>query len=159
MPRLAHVLLAMWLTVGCGEGDIQRADARFSTPEHTVDTLLTTYGLNDMPQEAIQRQIVQRGAFELRDEATWRLCFADLDQPGGEGLAGYVLGLLAAGRDDLRFETTHEGGAAIVRDGIRIVFAHGSDGAYRIVLRESVPEDVRRGLLMVEENHRESIRE
>lgn len=150
---LALCLSAPWL-LGCDGGDVTRSDARFSTPEHTVETLLGTYGLNDLPQEQIQRQIVQRGAFELRDRETWRQCFADLDQPGGEGMAGYVLGLLAAGRDDLRFEIAEDHAYAFPREGVRVVLVEGEDGAWRISLARSVPEDVRSGLLMVEDNAR-----
>ena len=150
--RVTTASLIGLLLVACGGDDVTTTDARFSTPEHTVETLLGTYGLNDMPQAQIQELIVQRGAFELQDRATWRRCFADIEQPGGEGMAGYVLGLLAAGRDDLRFEMAEDRAYAFPREGVRIVMIHGDDGAYRISLRESVPEDVARGLLMVEEN-------
>ncbi len=152
---LLPALLVLALTA-CGDGEVQTVDARFSTPEHTVSTLLGTYGLDDLPQEEIRRQIVQRGAFELHDRETWRQCFVDLDQPGGEGFAGYVLGLLAAGRDDLRFETAHDRAYAFPREEVRVVMVRGDDGAYRISLHESVPDEVRRGLLTVEQNARQN---
>lgn len=140
--------------LGCGDGDVQTTDARFSTPERTVETLLGTYDLDDVPQEQITQMIVQRGSFELRDRETWAQCFADLEQPGGEGMAGYVLGLLAAGRDDLRYETAGEYAYAFPREGVRVVFERQDDGTYLISLARSVPEEVRGGLLQVEENAR-----
>lgn len=153
--RFAQPLFALLLvsvTPGCGE--TTTVDARFSTPEHTVHTLFTTYGLQDESQASIQARIAERGAFELRDDETWRLCFVDLDTPGGEGMAGYVLGMLAAARDDLRYELAGDFAYVFPRDGIRVVMRRGEDGAYRIALRESVPESVRRGLLQVEQNAR-----
>ena len=143
---------ALLVLASCGGDDVTSTDARFSTPEHTVQTLLGTYGLNDLPQARIQEQIVQHGAFQLRDRETWQACFADLDQPGGEGMAGYVLGLLAAGRDDLRFETAGERAYAFPREGVRVVMIRGADNTFRISLRESVPDEVRNGLLTVEQN-------
>ncbi len=138
--------------LGCGES--RTVDVRFSTPEHTVATLFATHGLSDESQAAIQSRIAQRGSFELSDAETWRLCFTDIDEPGGEGMAGYVLGMLAAARDQLRYELAGDTASVFPRAGLRVVMRRGEDGAYRIVLRESVPEQVRRGLLQVEENAR-----
>lgn len=138
---------------GCGD-DVQTTDSRFATPERTVATLLATHGLSDVSQDDIRTRIAERGSFELRDAETWRQCFTDLDRPGGEGMAGYVLGLLAAARDDLRYETAVDRGYAFPREGIRVVMQRGEDGAYRIILGESVPVEVQRGLLQVEENAR-----
>ena len=146
------LILVLVLAAGCGQA--QSVDSRFSTPEHTVATLLATHGLSDESQAAIQARIAERGAFELRDPATWRLCFTDFDQPGGEGMAGYVLGMLAAARDQLRYEIAGQTAYVFPRDGVRILMQRGDDGAFRIVLRDSVPEQVRRGLLQVEENAR-----
>jgi len=74
--------------------------------------------------------------------------------PSGSVTAGYVLGMLAAARDDLRFEISGDRAYVFPREGARVVMHKGSDGAFRIVLRDSVPENVRRGLLQVEENAR-----
>jgi hypothetical protein len=149
-------LLALLGSPGCEES-VTRTDSRFATPERTVETLLATYGLEDVPQEEIRTRMAERGAFELRDRETWRQCFVDLSRPGGEGMAGYVLGVLAAARDDLRYETVEEHGYVIPRDDIRIVMERDETGAYRIVLAESVPEEVQRGLLQIEENARHRI--
>ena len=147
--RLA--LLAALLLVGCD--GTETVDSRFATPERTVDTLFASYGMRDLSQADIQSRIAERGAFELRDEAAWRECFADLDQPAGQGMAGWVLGVLGAGRDELRFETAGEAAYVHVRD-MRIVMRRERDGAYRIVLSDSVPERVREGLVVIEENAR-----
>ncbi|MFK7988390.1 MAG: hypothetical protein AB8I08_20380 [Sandaracinaceae bacterium] len=150
--RLA--VLCLFLLLGACGGDLTETDARFATPERTVTTLLGTYGLNDMPQEEIHARLAQRGAFELQDHDTWRACFVDIDRPGGDGMAGYVLGLLAAARDDIQYETIADRGYASPRADVRVVMRRGPDGAYRIVLGESVPDTVRRGLLEIEENAR-----
>jgi len=152
MRRCLLPVLAAVLTAGCGE--TETVDSRFATPERTVDTLLATHGLSDEPQERIRERMATRGAFELQDAPTWRACFTDLDQPGGEGMAGYVLGMLAAARDDLRFEISGDRAYVFPREGARVVMQKGSDGAFRIVLADSVPANVRRGLLQVEENAR-----
>lgn len=137
--------------VGCG--DVQTTDSRFATPERTVHTLLASHGMSEMSQQDIRERIGEHGAFQLRDTEAWRSCFADFEQPAGEGMAGYVLGILAAGRDELRYETV--GDIATVRlQEERVVMRRGDDGAYRIVLRDSVPERVRAGLLQIEENAR-----
>lgn len=156
-PRALLGLCALTvLLAGCGD-DVQVTDPRFATPERTVATLLATHGLADESQESIRSRIAERGSFELRDAETWRLCFTDLERPGGEGMAGYVLGLLAAARDELRYETAANRGYVFPREGIRVVMDRGEDGAYRIVLAESVPEEVQRGLLQIEENARRRI--
>ncbi len=152
MRRVLVLLGSLALCVGCD--DAQTTDPRFATPERTVATLLATHGLSDVSQDDIRARIAERGSFELRDAETWRQCFVDLDRPGGEGMAGYVLGLLAAARDDLRYETVAGRGYAIPHEGIRVVLPRGEDGAYRILLSESVPEEIQRGLLQVEQNAR-----
>ena len=119
----------------------------------SLDVVVETEAPKLMPQrDAMRARIAERGSFQLRDAETWRLCFTDLERPGGEGMAGYVLGLLAAARDDLRYETAADRGYAIPREGIRVAMERGDDGAYRIVLADSVPPEVQRGLLQIEEN-------
>jgi len=152
MRRLFPVVLAGCLAAACG--DTETVDSRFATPERTVATLLSTHGLTDESQESIRERMATRGAFELQDAETWRACFTDIGQPGGEGMAGYVLGMLAAARDDLRFEISGDRAYVFPREGARVVMVRGSDGAFRIVLRDSVPENVRRGLFQVEQNAR-----
>lgn len=142
---------ASFALLGCGE-NLTHTDSRFATPERTVDTLLGAYGVRDLPQDDLRARIASQGALTLRDREAYAACFVDLSRPGGEGMAGYVLGMLAAARDELRFETAGDRGYVLPREGIRVVMIRGEDNAYRISLSESVPEDVQRGLLQVEEN-------
>ena len=145
--------LAACILLSFGCGDVHTTDSRFATPERTVQTLFVSYGMSDLSQEEIRARIGEHGAFQLRDPELWRSCFVDLEQPGGEGMAGYVLGVLGAGRDELRYETVGEAATVHVQTA-RIVMRRGADGAYRIELRDSVPEPVRAGLLQIEENAR-----
>ena len=154
MRRLA-LLLPLLSLFGCAEA-VTRTDVRFSTPEHTVQTLLGAYGLEEVSQETIRARMAEGGGFTLQDRETWRACFTDFDQPGGEGMAGYVLGMLAAARDDLRYELAGDWAYVYPRDEVRVVMAH-EGGAYRIVLARSVPEDVRRTLMQVEDNARRRV--
>ncbi len=141
--RLPIVLFALVLVLGC-EGATRTVDARFSTPEHTVRTLLSAYGLADATQEQIRERMAAHDRFEIRSRATFRSCFEDLGtSPASEGVAGFVFGALAAGRDDMRVELAGDRATVSPRAGVEIVMHRGEDGAYRIVLGESVPDEVR----------------
>lgn len=148
--RLGVLVSLGLLALGCD--DVTRTDPRFSTPEHTVETLLGAYGLEDVPQDEVRQRIGTHGAFELQDRAAYEACFADLDAPGGEGMAGYVFGMIAAAKDELRYETVAGRGYVTPRDGVRVVMERDETGAYRIVLADSVPEETRRSLMQVERN-------
>jgi len=134
--------------VGC-EGATQTVDARFSTPEHTVRTLMSSYGLEDATQEQIRERMAAHDRFEIQSRATFRECFEDLGPTSGthgaasEGAAGFVFGALAAGRDDVEITMTGDRATLVPRQGVQIVMHRGEDGAYRIVLAESVPAEVR----------------
>jgi hypothetical protein len=137
-------LLALVLALAGCDGATTTVDARFSTPEHTVDTMLRAYGVEDATQEQIREQISAHGHFELRDRASYEACFEDMhDGPVDEGLAGFVFGALAAGREDLRFMTHGDRATVSPREGVEIVMHRGDDGAYRVVISESVPAEVR----------------
>lgn len=144
--RRASVALLAFAFYGCGE--LQRTDTRFATPERTVRTLLAAHGIAE--SDDVQARLIAEGAFSIVDREAYEACFADLDQPGGDAMAGYVLGLLAAARSELRFELFERRAVVNVGPGVRVAMERGSDGAYRILLAESVPEDVRRGLLGLE---------
>ena len=62
MRRLA-LLLALLSLFGCAEA-VTRTDVRFSTPEHTVQTLLGAYGLEEVAQETIRARMAEGGGFE-----------------------------------------------------------------------------------------------
>lgn len=146
--RLAPFALVLAL-LGC-DGATTVIDARFSTPEHTVETMLRAYGLEGASQEQIREQMSAHGHFELRDRASYEACFEDLGEgPVNEGLAGFVFGAIAAGRDDLRVETFGERATVSPREGVEIVMHRGADGAYRVVIAESVPAEIRERMAAV----------
>lgn len=129
--------------LGC-DGATRTADARFSTPEHTVRTLMSAYGLEDATQDQIRERMAHHDRFEMQSRATFRACFEDLGtSPAAEGAAGFVFGALAAGRDDTAVQLHGETASLSPRAGVEIVMHRGEDGAYRIVLAQSVPAEVR----------------
>lgn len=149
-PLLALVIPVALAACEAPEG----VDARWSTPEHTIATLLASYGLEDATQEEIRARMAGYERFEMRDRALFERSFADLEPgPVGEGLAGWAFGAIAAGRDELRVEIVGERATITPREGIRIVMARDDAGAWRIVLRESVPAEVRRALGAVASRH------
>ena len=148
----AALLSAPVALSGC-EGAVTRTDARFSTPEHTVETLLHAYDLDDVPQAEIRERMARHGRFELADRDSYEECFADfLGTTSDEGYAGFVVGALAAGHDDIRVTITGEHATVSPREGVRIVMDRDDDGAWRIVLRESVPAELRERLSSVAEH-------
>lgn len=143
---------------GC-EGGLTRTDARFSTPERTVETLLASYQLDALTQDEVRARLAAHARFELVDRRSFEACFADLDAGAtSEGLAGWVLGALAAGKDELRTTIAADSATVSPREGVRIVLRREDDGAWRIVLAESVPDDVRRGITAVTTAHDQRLR-
>lgn len=143
-PALAAAVVAAAVVAACAP----RTDVRLATPESTLRTLLDAYGLGDVPQAEVRRRLAAGKRFELADPERWRRCFDDLRTPQDEGLAGYVLGALATHKDALRVELRED--RAVVRPvdpgaAREIVLRRRVDG-WRIVLRESVPRDVRLAL-------------
>lgn len=137
--RAALVLTLLGLTA-C---DPHEADPRFRSPEATVRTMLLAYDLADVPQAEIRERMAAHGRFELLDPETFEACFADLPAgPEAEGLAGFVLGAIAAGKDELVFEADGERATVSPRDGVQIVLEREGD-AWRVVLAESVPRAIR----------------
>lgn len=142
-----RLVLAFALVLGaCGSPPV---DQRFVTPEATVTTLLGAYDLADVSQDEIRTRLAARDHFPLRDRDTYEACFTDMAaDPSAEGLAGFVVGALAASKDELT--VTIEGERAIVspREGVEIVMRR-QDGEYRIVLARSVPDEVRTRIVAV----------
>jgi hypothetical protein len=125
------------------------ADPRFASPEATLESLLRAYGVEQMSQEEIQEHMRGQGRFELRDEPTYRECFDDYEGPQSEGLAGFVFGTVAAGKDQLRINHV-QGNVHVFPNpdrNDRYVVLVQRDGEYKISLRESVPPEIRRRLL------------
>jgi hypothetical protein len=146
--RLASLALVLGFALGC-EGATTTVDVRYSTPEHTITTLFTSYGLEELSQDEVRQRMASNGRFELRDRDTYLSCFADLETPTDEGLAGFVLGALAAGKDELRTSIANDRAIVSPRPGFDVVLHREDDGRWLISLRESVPDEVRTRLGMV----------
>lgn len=159
--RAASIAFALATALALGACEDDPPDPRFATPDATVRTLFTAYGVEDLTQAEIQQRMMTRGQFELRDEAAYRACFADFRGPEDEGLAGFVFGTLAAAKDELEIVPS--------RDVIHVfpdragrpdrsVVMRREEAGYKIVLRESVPRDVQRQLLDVHRRASEQAR-
>lgn len=142
---LGALTVAVLLTLGVGcDGGPRPVDVRFSTPERTVQTLFTAYGLERASQAEVRQRMIDGGRFSLRDPDSYRACFTDLSGPTEEGLAGFVLGALAAGKDELRTSVSGDRAVVSPREGVEIVLRRrDEESPWRIVLRESVPDEVR----------------
>ena len=143
LPLLAALLAALLgcALLGCGA---PATDARFATPEATVATLLRAYDLEDVSQDEVRARLAAHSRIHLRDHESYEACFADLStHPADQGLAGYVVGALAAGKDELRYHREGDRATVSPAEGVEIVMRRGEDGAYRVVLARSVPREVR----------------
>ncbi|HJK95811.1 MAG TPA: hypothetical protein RMF84_01250 [Polyangiaceae bacterium LLY-WYZ-14_1] len=137
--------VALGLLAGC----TPRTDPRLATPEGTLETLLSAYALDDLPQAEIRRRLASGRRLSLRDPEAWRICFDDLRTPQDEGVAGFVLGAVATHKDVLRFEGGQD--RTLVRSlgdaaSDRVIVLRRRPSGWKIVLRESVPREVRRSL-------------
>ena len=140
--------LALALGGGC-DGATTEVDVRYSTPEHTIETLFTAYGIEDLTQEDVRQRMASNTRFELRDRETYLSCFGDLATPTDEGLAGFVFGALAAGKDDLRTTITNDRATVSPRPGMDVVLHRDEGGRWLISLEDSVPDEVRTRLGML----------
>jgi hypothetical protein len=130
------------LTSACS-GATETVDARYSTPEHTANTLFSAYGIEALSGEDVRARMSSNARFDLHDRATFVSCFRDLETTTDEGLAGFVFGALAAGKDNLRTEILESRATMSPRTGVEIVFIREEDGRWLISLAESVPAEVR----------------
>jgi hypothetical protein len=149
------VALCALLLASCAGGD--GADPRFAAPADTVRTIFTAYGIEGMSEAAVLARLAEGGRFVLQDPAAFRASFADHRGPQHEGMAGYVFGILAAGKEHLRYRIEGERATVVVGQGDdapRIVMRRGDNG-YKVVLAESVPEAVREQLLSLYGRSRE----
>ena len=135
----ALVLLALSALFACG--DSTTADVRYSTPEHTIETLLDAYGLRGLSADEIRTMRRER-QLHLTDGPAYRACFERFEGLGDEALAGFVVGALAENRDDTRTQIAENTARISVGQRATIVM-HLRDGAWRIDLDASVPGTVR----------------
>lgn len=142
--RMRSLFLAALMMVACG--DDPAPDLRLMTPMTTIETLLDSYGVAELPQEEIDRRLSIGRRFHLNDPAALRACFSDWEEPAGEGLAGYVFGSIIVAKDDLIATVRDDEAEVMVRDAerrTRPVVLEREDGAWRINLERSVPRSVR----------------
>jgi hypothetical protein len=144
---VAHVLRSLFVASLVCAAACATPDPRFVTPEATVETLLDTYRIADVPEAVVRERLAGRGNFTLADETTFRACFSDHRGPFDDGAAGYVLGRIAAAKEHLTYTPTEGGRIRVttVRAGetdLLAVLAPTEDG-YRIALGMSVPREVR----------------
>lgn len=109
-------------------------------------TLLRAHHLDRMPTEEIQRRMSRPDddRFGAVDEELVARCFEDFDpdDPVDHGLVGFLVGVLAARRDEL---TAHTAGdrATVAAGPVARVVLHRSRAGWKIVLDESVPRAYR----------------
>jgi hypothetical protein len=138
----ALALFVLTLLSACG--DSTTADIRYSTPEHTVRTLLDSYGLRGRSADEIRTMRRER-QLRLQDPPAYRGCFLRLEGLGDEALAGFVVGALAENSGDLRTQIAAETARVSVGQRATLVMRL-RDGAWRIDLDASVPSAIREQL-------------
>lgn len=127
------------LALGCSSTP---PDPRFATPDRTVETLLGAYGLEGVSQAEIQRRLRARQPFRLTDAATFHACFLEFDGDVSEAYAGFVVGALAAGRDDIRVTIIDDVANVYPTSRVRVVMKR-TDAGWKIDLEQSVPAEIR----------------
>jgi len=115
-------------------------DPRFATPQATVQTLLKTYGLWQVTF------LEARDTRQQPDIDTVARCFWDYDRDdsGSRAMGEFVAGMLAAGQGRLEYDVRQT--QALVRTMNHPVFLRKTDDGWLIVLRDTVPEEIRNGL-------------
>jgi hypothetical protein len=124
-------------------------DPRFATPEQTVETLFTAYGVADLPEREVQRRLLMRERFELVSREAMLDAFADYRVEEQEGLTGFVFGRLVARkaslvyacemkRCEVRPEHEEDAPPVVLRE---------NGGEWKIILAESVPREVQQQLV------------
>ena len=117
-------------------------DPRFATPAKTVETLLGAYGLDGVSQHEIQRRLRARQPFRLSDAAAYHACFTEFDGEASEAYAGFVVGALAAGREDIRVTIIDDVANVYPTPRVRVVMKRTETG-WKIDLEQSVPAEIR----------------
>jgi hypothetical protein len=142
------------VVLGCEHAPV---DPGFANPRATVMTLLRAHHLDQMPTDEIRQRMARTEGerFGAVDEPLVERCFEDFDpnDPVDHGLAGFLVGVLAARRDELTTRT--QGDRAVVSAGPagRIVLHHRDDG-WKISLEESVPRSYRERMESIYERAR-----
>lgn len=137
------MLLAVGTLAACEHGP---ADPAFASPRATAMTLLRAHHLDHMPEDEIRHRMkrTDEDRFGAVDQPLVARCFEDFDpdDPVDHGLVGFLVGVLAARRNEL--EVRIDGKRAVVSAGPagRLVLHQGDEG-WKISLEESVPRAYR----------------
>lgn len=148
---MAALLAAL---IGCGG----EPDPRIARPQATVETLLRANYLwgATSPRPMASSWSPERGELPpVPDIDAIALCIWDYDRddPDSRAMAEFVAGMLAAGQHRLAYHT--EGDRAVVVSGNRPIFLRRSSQGWHIILRESVPDEVRQGIMRGRRNVRQ----
>lgn len=148
---------ALWLPlifciIAILSGCSARADKRFATPKDTIETLFSTYGVQQMSEEEVRRRMEARERFTMLDPELHRACFADWRSDSDQGIAGFVFGRLVAAKDHLTTKIEGDRATVIATESKGpeepVVLQRGKAG-WKIVLQQSAPESVKRQLYEV----------
>lgn len=142
-------IFALIALVSC---EADRAPVGFESPNATIDSLFSAYGVKDMSQQEARRRLRARERFELLDEQLFRSCFVDWQGEHDHALGGFVFGQLVAAKDEL--DITAKDGVATIRvapasSDVQPIVLRERDDAWRIDLRTSVPPPIRQSLYEV----------
>lgn len=144
MARDLPLVGALILAMACGGS---APDPAFATPRATLMTLLRTHHLDKLPQQEIRKRMGRRdeGGLGPIDKQLMARCFEDFEtnDPLDHGLAGFVIGAVAAKRDDLRVRIQGDTAAVEVGGGAGIVLHRRGSEGWKISLRDSVPRAYR----------------
>ena len=122
----------------------------FESPSATIDSLFRAYGVHDISQDEARRRLQARERFRLLDSQLFRSCFSDWQGEHDHALGGFVFGQLVAAKDELAIAV--EDDIARVRTPaaeLEPIVLVKKDGAWKIDLRQSVPDTIRQGLYEV----------
>ena len=149
MRTILGVCVAVLLVAACKANSIS---SDFESPNATLQSLFRAYGVEETPEAEIQRRLQARERFDLLDEELFRSCFSDWQGEHDQGLGGYVFGRLAAGKDHLELEVSDS--LARVRSAaepaeVEPVVLVQTEHGWKIDLRQSVPDELRRQLYEV----------
>jgi len=134
-------------------GCLQGPDPRLETPRATVETLLRANHLlpgqaghvsSSMPTSRFGR--MERASRPPPDIEAVALCFWDYDRddPTSRAMGDFIVGMLASGQGRLEYNVGPRSAEAFV--GNRPIHFIKTRRGWEIVLRDSVPEEIRNGL-------------
>jgi hypothetical protein len=118
-------------------------DPRLATPQDTVATLLAATHLAGVTSGILSDAAPDRPPpdFDVVARCFWDI---DRDDPASRAMADFTAGMLAARQRDLVYRIGRR--HAVVQSGFRDVHLRRVREGWVIVLRDTVPEEIREGL-------------